>query len=124
MRRALSIVLAGLLVMTPLQQVLAQAAQQEAVSVQQAASPDGAAHLFRVPPVIKVPALAPETAPPWRSFADNHLPIESSLSSRDAVVGWSDWSNGKRALVVVGVIVVAYVAVVVIVLSTCGDSCR
>ena len=126
MRKALSIVLAGLLLILPVEQVLAQAALQQANSVQQTTPPDGAAHLFRIPPVIKVPALAPETAPPWQSFAEKPLGMfaEPSLSNRDAVVGWSDWSNGKRVLVVVGVIIVAYVAVAVIVLSTCGDSCR
>ena len=126
MRKDLSIVLAGLLLILPVEQVLAQAAQQQENSVQQTTPPDGAAHLFRIPPVIKVPALAPETAPAWRSFAEKPLGMfaEPSLSNRDAVVGWSDWSNGKRVLVVVGVIVVAYVAVAVIVLSTCGDSCR
>ena len=51
MRKPISIVLAGLLVLLPLQQVQAQVAQQEAVSVQQTAPPEGAAHLFRVPPL-------------------------------------------------------------------------
>jgi len=44
MKAALSIVLAGLLVTTPLKLVLAQAAQQEAVSAQQTAPPDSSGH--------------------------------------------------------------------------------
>ena len=52
MKAALSIVLAGLLVTTPLKLVLAQAAEQEAATVQQTASPDSSGHrLIRVPPV-------------------------------------------------------------------------
>ena len=51
MRMAISLVLAGLLVVLPVEQVLAQVEQQEAVSVQQAAPADGAASLFRVPPL-------------------------------------------------------------------------
>ena len=51
MRKALSIVLAALLIMLPVEQVLAQAVQQEAVSVQQAVPSDGAARLLRVPPL-------------------------------------------------------------------------
>ncbi len=52
MKAALSIVLAGLLVTTPLKMVLAQAAQQEAVRVQQTAPPDSSGHrLIGVPPV-------------------------------------------------------------------------
>ena len=51
MKAALFIVLAGLLVILPVEQVLAQAEQQEAVSVQQTAPSDPAARLFRVPPL-------------------------------------------------------------------------
>ena len=69
-------------------------------------------------PVIRVPALAPETPPPWRSFAEKPLGMfaEPSLSNRDAVVGWSDWSNGERTLFVVLVIVPAAATLAVILL--------
>ena len=40
MRRAISVILAAVLVTTPLKLVLAQAGQQEAVSVQRTAPPD------------------------------------------------------------------------------------
>ncbi len=52
MKAALSIVLAGLLVTTPLKLALAQAAQQEAVSIQQTAPPNSSGHrLIGLPPV-------------------------------------------------------------------------
>ena len=56
-------------------------------------------------PVIRVPALAPETPPPWRSFAEKPLGMfaEPSLSNGDAVVEWSDWSDEKKLLVVIAV---------------------
>ena len=57
MKAAVSIVLTGMVVMAPLQQVLAQAAQQEAVTAQPSASPDGAAYLLRVPPPTQNTAL-------------------------------------------------------------------
>ena len=56
-------------------------------------------------PVSRVPALAPETPPPWRSFAEKPLGMfaEPSLSNRDAVVDWSDWSDEKKLLVLIAV---------------------
>ena len=51
MRKAISVVLAALLLILPVEQVLAQAVQQGAVSVQQTPPSDGAASLFRVPPL-------------------------------------------------------------------------
>ena len=52
MNAALSIVLTGMVMMIPLQQVQVQvqAQQPEAVRLYQAASPDNAAHLLRVQP--------------------------------------------------------------------------
>ena len=50
MKAAVSIVLAGLIVMIPLQQVQAQAEQLEGQAEYRAASPDSAAHRLRVPP--------------------------------------------------------------------------
>ena len=61
MKAALSIVLAGLLVTTPPKMVLAQAAQQEAVSVQQNTAPDRSSHR-----PIRVPPITDGTAPLWR----------------------------------------------------------
>ena len=116
MCKAISIVLAGLLVTLPVEQVLAQAEQQEAVSVQQTAPSDGAARLFRVPPLT-------ENSARLLSTSSDRALLESSLSNTDAVVGWSDWSNAKRALVVVGVIVVAVGAFIVFIglLTRCEE---
>ncbi len=106
MRKALSIVLAALLLILPVEQVLAQAAQQqEAVGVQQTvpsdaaarflrvapltenaalllrtgrAPSDAAAALFRVPPLTESAALLLRTglAPPSAPFADAPLAQE------------------------------------------------
>lgn len=66
MKAALSIVLAALLVILLIEQVLAQAVQQEAVSVQQTAPPHRVAHLFRVPPLTQNTALLWGTPPDVR----------------------------------------------------------
>ena len=99
MKAARSVVLAGLLVILPVQ-VLAQAERQDSMTAEaslvQKQGPQ---------PVIRIPGLAPETPPPWRSFAKKPLEMfaEPSLSNRDAVVGWSDWSDEKKLLVVIAV---------------------
>ena len=115
MRKALSII-AGLLVILPVEQVLAQAVQQEAVSVQQAA-PDPAAHLFRVPPLTENSARLLRTS-------SNDALLESSFSNPPPVSGWNDWSDKKRALVVVGAIVAYFAFVRIVLIGTCGDGCR
>ena len=107
MKAALSIVLAALLIMLPVEQVLAQAAQQADVTVQQAGPSDGAAHLFRVPP------LTENSARLLGASSDSVL-LVPSLSNTDAAVGWSDWSNGKRVLVVAGITIAVALAVAVI----------
>ena len=103
MKAALFIVLAGLLVILPVEQVLAQAEQQEAVSVQQTVPSDGTAHLFRAPP------LTENSARLLRTSSDRVLlntPFaEASLSDRDAVVEVSDWSGEKKILVGIAVVV-------------------
>ena len=66
MRAAVSVVLATALVTTPLKLVLAQAAEQEAVSEQQTA-PDNTTHLIRVPP------LTHKTARLWMVSSDKAL---------------------------------------------------
>ena len=71
MKAALSIVLAGLLVTTPLKLVLAQTAQQEAVSVQQTVPPDSSGQrLIGVPPV-----------------TDNSSRLWEPLAGKDALAG-------------------------------------
>ena len=116
MKAVLSIVLAGLLVLLPVEQVLAQAVQQEAVRVQQAAPSDGAASLFRVPPLTENSARLLRTS-------SNDALLESSFSNPPPVSGWNDWSDKKRALVVVGAIVAAAIAFTVFwgLLTRCGE---
>ena len=62
MKSALSIVLAALLIILPVDQVLAQAVQQQAVNGQQTA-PDGAAALFHIPPLTEDAARLLRTNP-------------------------------------------------------------
>ncbi len=100
MKAARYVVLAGLLVIMPVEQVLAQAEQQDSTTPE--------ASLVREQesqPLIRVTAPALETPPPWRSFAEKPLEMfaEPSLSNRDAVVGWSDWSDEKKLLVLIAV---------------------
>ena len=68
MRKVISIVLAALLIVLPVEQVLAQAEQREAVSMQRAVPSDPAAHLFRVPP------LTENSARLLRASSDRALP--------------------------------------------------
>jgi len=105
MRKALSIVLAGLLMILPVEQVLAQAVQQEAVSVQQAA-PDPAAALFRVPP------LTENSVRLLRTSSDRallNMPIaDALLVEGNYAEGWTwEWSVLAVALAAV-VVFVAY----------------
>ncbi len=95
MRTAVSVLLAGLLVTLPIKQVFAQAAQQEAVSIQQ--TPDSTTHLIRVP------VLTPETALLWQPIAENRARIitEPSLSAIDPDDWWVGWAVLGVALLVV-----------------------
>ena len=86
MRAAVSVVLAGLLVTTPLKQVLAQAAQQD--------STDAETSLVREQgsqPVIRVPALTPETALLWQPLAENRA-RENQVGGYVRV-----WAHGKSS---------------------------
>ncbi len=117
MRKALSIVLAGLLVVLPVEQVRAQPVQQEALSVQQTAPQNGAARLFRVSPLTENSGRHLRTSS-HRAHLDRPF-AEPSLSDRYAVVGWSDWSNKKRVVVFVA----GLAAVVLLVKILCPDGC-
>ncbi len=104
MKAVLSIVLAALLTILPVEQVLAQASQQEAVSVQQTAPADGAASLFRVPP------LSENSAGRLRTSSDRaplNTPIVDALLVQENNGGGSAW--GWTALIVA--VVVAGIAV-------------
>ena len=91
MKAALSTVLAALLIILPVEQVRAQAEQQEAVSLQQTTPSDGAASLFRVPPRTENSALL------LRNSSDRVLlntPIaDALLVQADNAEGWTwEWS--------------------------------
>ena len=75
MRATLSIVLAGLLVTTPLKQVLAQAAQQDSTTADTSLVREQ-----RSQPIIRVPALTPEATLLWVQDSVPRLP--SSLQNR------------------------------------------
>ena len=119
MRKAISIVLAGLLLMLPVEQVLAQAVQQESVSVQQPVQSDGAARRLRVPPLTESAAQLLRTSTGC-GLLDSPF-AEPSSSSTNAVVGWSDWSKKKRTWVVVGI--VAGIAAVVLLAYWIDSAC-
>jgi len=101
MRKAPSIILAGLLVILPVEQALAPAVQQEAVSVQQAA-PDPAAALFRVPP------LTENSVRLLRTSSDRALlntPIaDALLVEGNNADGWT-WEWSVLAVAVAAVVV-------------------
>ena len=118
MKAAVSIVLAGLLVTTPLKLVLAQAAQQEAVSVQQTVPPDSSGHrLIGVPPV-----------------TDNTSRLWEPLASKDALAGIFAYDDsetrvpapqgmggGGGGIVLVIVMLSLLVALGVILIILCDD---
>lgn len=102
MKATLYVGLAGFLVMLPVDQVLAQAEQQDSTT------PEASVVRELGPqPVLRIPALVPETPRPWQSFAEKPRGMfaEPSLSTRDAVPApaWSDWSDEKKLLVVIAI---------------------
>ncbi len=104
MKAVLSIVLAALLIILPVEQVLAQASQQQVVSIQQTESPKGAASLFRVPP------LSENSAGRLRTSSDRtplNTPIVDALLVQENNGGGSAW--GWTALIIA--VVVAGIAV-------------
>ena len=105
MRKAISIVLAGLLVLLPVEQVLAQAVQQEAVSVKQSEPADGAARLFRVPPLtendVRLLRTSSERALLDPGFSDAPFVQQEA----DDGLTWEEWAIVLGAVVVVGAVV-------------------
>ena len=86
MKAALSIVLAGLLVTTPVKLVLAQAAEQDSTTAD--------ASLVQAPEsshLIRVPALTATTALLWQPALENHSVQEAS---------W-DWPKGVKVVLIV-----------------------
>ena len=121
MKAALSIVLAALLIILPVEQVLAQAAQQEAVSVQQTQPLGGAAQLFRVPPLTdnsaRLLGASSERVLLNTPFA------ESSLSNTDAVVQSPSGSSTKKKIWIGVAVVAGIVALAFLISRLCPTGC-
>ncbi len=118
MKAALSIVLAGLLVTTPLKLALAQAAQQEAgVSEQQAAPPDSSGQrLIGVPPVTNNTSRLWEPLAGKDAIAD--IFAEDGLIPGPAAAPIS--KDAKTAIIVVAVLAAVVIGLVLIV-NAIGD---
>ena len=107
MKAALSIVLAGLLVTTPLEQVFAQAAQQEAVSVQQ--TPDSSGHRL-----IGVPPVTANTSRLWEPLASKNVFAEI-FAEDGSITGPAPIPDGAKAvIIVVGVLLALALLILVI----------
>ena len=117
MKAALSIVLAALLIILPVEQVLAQAAQQEAVSVQQTESPEGAAHLFRVPP------LTENSARLLRTSSDRTL-LDTDFWDAALVQegGMEDWALGWKILAITAIAAAILVGIYYLIQDICIDN--
>ena len=111
MRKAISIVLAALLIVLPVEQVLAQASQQEAASVQQTVPSDGAANLFRVPPLT-------ENSARLLGGSSERAPLNRDLTGAlfvqedpgDGLSTLEEWAIGLGVVVVAGAAVGGAVA--------------
>ena len=108
MKAAFSIVLAALLIILPVEQVLAQAEQQEAVSVQQTAPSDGAARLFRVPPLTENSARLLSTS------SERSLVPEALNPGVDELVQVPTTPESRLIRPIVAVLVVIVVVIVVL----------
>ena len=113
MRKALSIFLAALLIILPVEQVLAQAIQQEAVSVQRTAPSDGAAALFRVPPLTENSARLLRTNPVDALLPTPNLGLAVAISPRVDELGSMPSTGGRIAIIVGAVLVIGAILIVV-----------
>ncbi len=119
MRAALSIVLAGLLVTAPLKLVLAQAAQQEAVSVQQTVPPDSSGHRL-----IGVPPVTDNTSRLWEPLAskDALVDIFAYDDSETRVAAPQEFGGGGGATVLLVVVMLSLlVALGVLLIIICDE---
>ena len=117
MRAVVSVVLATALVTTPIKLVLAQAAQQEAVSVQQTVPPDSSGQRL-----IGVPPVTDNTSRLWEPLASEDA--FADIFAEDA--GPAPMPKGVRTVLTV----IAAVAILVVVLGglyllacNTGDGC-
>ena len=109
MRAIVSLVLATALVTTPLKLVLAQAAQQEAVSVQQTALPDSSGHRL-----IGVPAVTDNPSRLWEPLASEDA-LESIFAEDGSLAGPTPIPKGAKIAiyVVVGLLALALLILVI-----------
>ncbi len=118
MRAALSIVLATALITTPLKLVLAQAAKQEAVSVQQTAPPDSSRHRL-----IAVPPVTDNTSRLWEPLASED--VRKSIFTYDGSETWvaaqQEFGGGGLATVVGPTI--ALILVVFLIVKCLAEKC-
>ena len=112
MKAALSIVIAGLLIILPFEQVLAQAAQQEAVSLQPAAPLGSAAGLFRIPPLTQNSALLLGPIP-----LDAPLPTQVPLNAGVDELAPMPLSTGAT----IGIVVVVALVIVAVAIVICAN---
>ncbi len=122
MRRAISIILAGLLVTTPLKLVFAQAAQQES---QVAATDSTRMATDQTPTRIGVPVVEPGSDAALLFTVD----MADDTLSHDALAFSPPYRRvstaGKVALVVVGLVVLTMVSVLILYAIACsGGACN
>ena len=120
MRAALSIVVATALVTTPMKLVLAQAAQQEAASIQQTASDSSGHRLIGVPPVTA------NTARLWEPLASEDalagiFAYDDSETRVPAPGAPASYLSGVVARVVLVVVGIAAFLLLLFVLTCAGD---
>ncbi len=117
MKAVLSIVLAALLLILPVEQVLAQAApQQKAVGVQQTVPSDGAARLLRVPPLSENSVRLLRTNPVDALLPTPNLGLAVAISPRvDAFAPMPLSRGGKIAIIVGAVLVIGAVVILVVI---------
>ena len=114
MRKAISVVLATLLIILPVEQVLAQAVQQKAAGVQQTAPSDDAAALFRVPPVTENSARLLRTNPVDALLPTPNLGLAVAIRPRvDELAPMPLSRGGKIAIIVGAVLVIGAIAILV-----------
>ncbi len=121
MRRAISVILAAILVTTPIKLVLAQTAQQEAVSVQQTVPPDSSGQrLIGVPPVTDSPSRL------WEPLASEDA-LESIFAEDGSLAGPTPIPKGAKIAIyiVVGLVLVAALlfGLLVLACATASDPC-
>ncbi len=117
MPKAISVVLAALLIILPVEQVLAQAVQQEAVSVQQTAPSNGAAALFHVPSATENSARLLRTSPVDALLPTPNLGLAVAISPRVDEFAPMPLSRGGKIAIIVGAVLVIGAVVLILFIS-------